>query len=62
MKAKYINIRLFVLWRHLFSFALAFLVLALSWPHQVRAEIRQIDPYGPDIRFIQNIKTVGTYS
>ena len=60
MKAKFINIKLSILWRYLSGIALAFLVLAQSGPCRVRAEVRQIDPYGPTTRFIQNIETGGT--
>jgi hypothetical protein len=59
MKAKYINIRLSILWRYLFGAALAFSLFAQLGPRRVRGEIRKIDPYGPGTRFIQDIETGG---
>jgi hypothetical protein len=59
MKAKYINIRLSILWRYLFGIALAFMMLAQQGPSRVRGEIRKIDIFGSGTRFIPNIETGG---
>ncbi|MHC4111081.1 MAG: hypothetical protein ACYSUY_08395 [Planctomycetota bacterium] len=59
MKAKYINIRLSILWRYLFGIALAFSLFAQSATRCVRGEIRKLDPFGPGTRFIQDIETGG---
>ena len=59
MKAKYINIRLSILWRYLFGIVLAFMMLAQSGPRQLRGEIRKIDVFGSGTRFIPDIETGG---
>jgi hypothetical protein len=59
MKVKYINIRRAILWRYLFCIALAFSLFAQWAPRLVKAEIRQIDPFGSGSRFIPNIETGG---
>jgi len=58
MKAKYINIRLSILWRYLFGIVLAFMMLAQSGPRQLRGEIRKIDVFGSGTRFIPVIDII----